>query len=122
MTAIRDAMTALNQTFQLAPPMEFDGHVVFSIEGMGRLDVQEHGEELLVSLARDIATSDDRLAIQRAALQSVHYKHHLQLPTQASMYKNMLVFTVRLHADEVDVPAIDHALQQLHRLHEQARA
>ena len=122
MTAIRDAMAALNEAFQLTPPMEFDGRVVFSIEGMGRLDLKECDEELLVSLARDISTSDDRLAIQRAALQSVHYKHQLQPSAQASMYKDTLVFSIRLNADEVDVPAIDHALQQLHSLHEQARA
>ena len=122
MTAIRDAMAALNEAFQLVPPMEFDGRAVFSIEGMGRLDLQECDEDLLVSLARDISTSDDRLAVQRAALQSVHYKHQLQPPVQASMQKDTLVFSIRLHADEIDVPAIDHALQQLHSLHEQARA
>lgn len=122
MTAIHDAVMALNESFQLAPPKEFDGHIVYSIDGMGQLDLEECGGQLLISLARDISTSDDRLAIQRAALQSVHYKHQLQPPVQASMHNNTLVFGVRLDADEADVPAIDHAIQQLHRLHEQARA
>ena len=121
MTAIQDAVTALNESFQLAPPAEFEGHIVFSIDGMGRLDLEECGEHLLVSLARDISTGEDRLAIQRSALQCVHYKHQLQPPVQASMHKDTLVFSVRLGADEVDVPSIDHALQQLHTLHEQAR-
>ena len=122
MTALHDAVTALNESFQLAPPTEFNGHIVYSIDGMGRLDLEECGEQLMISLARDISTGDDRLAIQRAALQSVHYKHQLQPPVQASMLNDTLIFSVRLDADEADVPAIDHALQQLHTLHEQARA
>ncbi|MEM9618017.1 MAG: hypothetical protein AAF936_08665 [Pseudomonadota bacterium] len=122
MTAIGDAVTSLNDSFQLFPLPHFDGRIAYSIDGMGRLDLEEHGEELLISLARDISTGDDRLAIQHAALSSVHYKHQLEWPVQASMHKDTLVFTMRLDADNVDVPAIDHALQQLHTLHEKARA
>lgn len=121
MTMIGDAVNALNEAFQLSPPSQFDGHTVFSIDGMGRLDLEERGDELLISLARDISNGDDRLAIQRAALSSVHYKHDLQPPVQASMHKDTLVFSTRLDADETDVPAIDHALQQLHELHEKVR-
>ena len=121
MTMIGDAVNALNEAFQLSPPSQFDGHIVFSIVGMGRLDLEERGDELLISLARDISNGDDRLAIQRAALSAVHYKHDLQPPVQASMHKDTLVFSTRLDADETDVPAIDHALQQLHELHEKVR-
>ncbi|MEM8985368.1 MAG: hypothetical protein AAGC95_01475 [Pseudomonadota bacterium] len=121
MTAISDAVNALNEAFQLSPPSQFDGHIVFSIDGMGRLDLKEHGDELVISLAREISNGADRLAIQRTALQSVHYKHGLEPQVQASMHKNTLVFISRLSADESNVPAIDHALQQLHELHEKVR-
>lgn len=122
MTAIGDAVTALNDAFQLSPLPQFDGHIVYSIDGMGRLDLEERGDTLLISLARDISMGDDRLAIQRAALGAVHYKHQLDPPAQASMHKNTLVFTMRLDANDADVPAIDRALQQLNALHEKVRA
>ena len=121
MSAIDDAVHALAESFQLDPMPAFDGHIVFTIGGMGRFDLEEHGEKLLVSLARDVSTSEDRLAIQRTALQLVHYDRQRQPPVQASMLKDTLVFSTQLSADEADVPAIDHALQTLHALHEEAR-
>ena len=118
MTAIRQTVMELNESFQLSPLPVFDGHIAFWIEDMGRLDLEEHREELLIRLARTIPETDDRLAVQSAALEAVHYKHAAPLSIQASMNNNTLIFSARLNAHDANVPAIDRIIHVLNSLHE----
>lgn len=123
MQNVNQAVLDLFASFNLNPPPSFDeGHVAVSIEEMGRLDIEQHDDSLLLTLSRNVDLNNDKFAVQRAALAATHYAHNLPLPVQAGAYEDFISFSTRIVAHEATLSDLDGALRLLDHLHETTRA
>lgn len=123
MSAITDAVAELCGSFGMNPArIDMEGHLALSIQGVGEVHFEDGGEELMVCLARNVEVDEDRLDVQRNALEAVHLHHVLPMPVQAAMHGDRLVFLARIDAHELNLPVLQRAIEVLGGLQDRARA
>lgn len=123
MSAMTHAIDAVTACFRLEPPASTDHrHLALSIDGMGRLHLEENGEGVILYLARDIEVGADRAAVQTRALEAVHFHKRHPRDVQVAAREDALVFITRLDGSEIDLPAMEATVELLGRLHDEARA
>lgn len=121
MSVIGGQLADFAESMGLASPPGDPAILSVSVEGTGLLQMEERGDELVVSLAHKISLYDDRPAVLRLALASVHHERGLTEPTTAALRADHLIFLCRFREHEVDGPRLRTAVRQLVDLHERVR-
>ncbi|MEM8622196.1 MAG: hypothetical protein AAGG47_01605 [Pseudomonadota bacterium] len=115
---IIDFSATMGMALDLAEP----AHLAVEIDEVGTLHLEEQGESLVLYLSREIALTDDRPAVLRRALESVHYNNGLAEQVAVGLAGDRLVFLTRFHQHAIDRPRLEAAVGLLTSLQDEVRA
>ena len=95
------------------------GLATLAFDRRGTLYLEERPDELLLCLARPLASHQGRAPRLERALRLCHYRHDWPWTVQAGLREpEGLTFVARLPLQEATLPALTQALDLLTRLHE----
>ena len=99
------------------------GVLALNFDMRGTLFLEDHDNELLVYLVRQIRQPEQTFTILKTALRRCHYRQGLPFAVQAGLRgETDLVFLVRLASRDVSLPELEQVLEILTNLHAAVQA